>query len=61
MAIDLKEDQMFSEYLKAKKEKEEGEDDEFFSNQKSSSIKMSQRDIDDEFDNLDISQFNAQN
>lgn len=51
---------MFAEYLKKREDKANGDDDEFFNKQKSSSVKMTQKDIDEEFDNLDINQFNAQ-
>lgn len=58
MAIDLKEDKMFKEYMKAK---EEGSDKEYegLSPKKNSNIiKMSQKEIEQEFDDIDLSQFN---
>lgn len=58
MALDLKEDKMFKEYLEKKERIESGED-EIFKTQNKNVVKMTQSDIDDEFDNLDINQFNA--
>ena len=55
MAIDLKEDKMFKEYLD---KKENGYDDDIEINKNKNVVKMTQRDIDEEFDNLDINQFN---
>jgi hypothetical protein len=55
MATDLKEDKMIVKYLE---EIRLASEDGFNSNNKSS--KMSQSEIDEEFDNLDIEKFNSQ-
>lgn len=54
MAVDLKEETMIKEYLEELQAKQEG-GPEMLSNK---GMKMSKKEIDEEFDNLDINQFN---
>lgn len=51
MAVDLQEDKMINEYIAEVKAKQEG-------TYVDKGSKMSQTEIDEEFDNLDLTQFN---
>ena len=55
MAADLAEEDMIKEYLENERLKEEGA-----ANDYSKGVTMSRKEIDEEFDNLDINSFNNQ-